>query len=84
MHNRDWERVIDAARTLERIADDYEGDDGRDQLEAELATVLARFDCHADDDLPAQALVALCSAWLSAIEAERQDQDWRDHCGTDD
>jgi hypothetical protein len=84
MPDREWEAAISAARRLERIADDYTTERRWDQLEAELEAVVARFDCHAGDDLPAQALVALCAAWLSAIEAERQDQDWRDACGSDD
>lgn len=78
IEDRDFERVVDAARELGRIAEDYTGERRRWRLEAVLEDIIARLETRRPEDLAAVAVVALAEGMLAVFEVDAQDAAWAD------
>ena len=74
MNDRVYERVIDLARGLGGIAENYEGERRQWRLQGVLEDIVVKLDCHRPDDLAARAVVALAEGWLAVLDIEEQDK----------
>lgn len=69
---RRYEAAIDAARQIERWADNRGPDRRRDRIGRALERLASEFQEHArPSDLAARAIIALCAAWQAAIKLTR-------------